>query len=78
MSDRRKDDPPGGRKYFRTDRLHEDGGKWYFTTREGTLEGPFDDRLTALDALERYIASAQLDLINPELAVLDEPLHRLH
>jgi hypothetical protein len=32
-----------------------DGGKWYFNTREGTLEGPFEERTEAKDRLKEYV-----------------------
>jgi Domain of unknown function (DUF6316) len=53
MSRKRKDDPLE-RIWFRTDRLLEDRGKWYFLTREATVQGPFDCRSDALERLETY------------------------
>lgn len=55
MVARRKDDPPVSRTRFRTDRLVADGGKWFFLTREGSVEGPFDSREDAEEQLEVYI-----------------------
>lgn len=55
MAARRKDDDPISRTRFRTDRMVEDGGRWYFLTREKTIEGPFDCRADAIDQLEVYI-----------------------
>ena len=40
---------------FRSDRTFKDGGKWFFYTREGTIEGPFDDRLEASRQAKIYI-----------------------
>ena len=42
------------RKHFRADRF----GKYYFSTREGTLEGPFSDRDEAERELALYIRRA--------------------
>jgi hypothetical protein len=33
--------------------------KWYFLTREGTVEGPFERRLDAEKTLNTYIRSAK-------------------
>jgi hypothetical protein len=40
---------------FRADRFFKDGGKWFFYTREGTFEGPFELRREAEDRLAEYI-----------------------
>ncbi len=58
MAPRRKDDDPVSRTRFRTDRMVEDGGRWFFLTREQTIEGPFDCRADAMDQLEVYIKLA--------------------
>jgi len=36
----------------------EDGGRWFFLTREKTIEGPFDCRADAIEQLEVYIQLA--------------------
>lgn len=54
MSDRRESDEDD-RAWFRTERFFEHGGQWYFTTREGTTEGPFSDKLQAQKRLDAYI-----------------------
>jgi len=58
MAPRRKDDDPISRTRFRTDRMVQDGGRWFFLTRERTIEGPFDCRADAIDQLEVYIKLA--------------------
>ena len=63
MAIRRKDDDPNGRSRFRTDRLLEDGGNWYFLTREGTVAGPFECKVDAAEQLEVYIRLAVNDLL---------------
>ena len=65
MSKRRKTDPQVGRSFFRTERLTQDGGKWFFHTREGTIEGPFKCRMTALNQLERYVRLAINEFLEP-------------
>ena len=52
MANRQGEDP---KTYFRSDRFFAEGGKWYFTTRENTIEGPFDSRDDAAQELMLYI-----------------------
>lgn len=66
MADRRETDTTASRTYFRSDRLQKDGSKWYFYTREGTMQGPYDDKIEALEALDKYIAIMKLELIEPD------------
>lgn len=66
---RRRTDPPSARSHFRSNRLLEDSGRWYFSTREGTLEGPFEDRISAQKALAAYAAIMRLELIEPTSAL---------
>jgi len=53
-TDRRIDDSDAYSK-FRPSRFSKDGGKWYFATREGTLEGPFELKSAAEERLTTYI-----------------------
>ena len=43
------------RSWFRSGRFFKDGGKWYFNTREGTVEGPFEERTEGETRLIEYI-----------------------
>jgi len=45
---------------FRTNRFFSTGTSWYFSTREGTNEGPFASRILAHDAIQEYIRDKQL------------------
>ena len=63
MAVRRKSDPPVARSQFRTDRMLVDNGLWFFLTREGTIEGPFECQRDATDQLEVYIRLAMHDFI---------------
>ena len=54
MSRFRKDDE-SLRCWFRTDRWMMQNKKWFFHTRERTLEGPFASRQDAVDGLTIYI-----------------------
>lgn len=58
MAKGRRNDPQIGRSWFRTERITQDGGKWFFTTREGTIEGPFECRMSAVNQLEMYVRLA--------------------
>jgi hypothetical protein len=50
---RREDGKP--RAWFRSGRFFQEEGKWYFYTREGTMEGPFPELVDAEKRLEEYI-----------------------
>ncbi len=54
MSDRRETDGDAYSKY-RPSRFVKEGGEWYFSTREGTLEGPFELKTDAEERLNSYI-----------------------
>lgn len=45
----------GFQNYFRCERFFQINGKWHFTTREQTVEGPFSSKSNAQDGLRRYI-----------------------
>ena len=50
---RRTDKEP--RAWFRSNRFFKNDDKWYFSTREGTLEGPYWDLEEAEKKLQEYI-----------------------
>ena len=54
MTDKRKDDSEP-KTWFRTGRCFQDGGKWFFMTREGAIQGPFETGAEADTNLEYYI-----------------------
>lgn len=43
------------KSWFRSQRFFSEGNKWYFTTRENTVEGPFDSREDAEQELMLYL-----------------------
>jgi hypothetical protein len=45
--------------HFRSDRLCRVNGEIYFSTRENTLEGPFEDRDAAIREVQAYIERVQ-------------------
>ena len=45
---------------IRSNRFYSTGNSWYFSTREGTNEGPFASRILAHDAIQEYIRDRQL------------------
>lgn len=44
---------------FRRNRFFSAGSDWYFSTREGTSEGPFVSRVHAHEANQQYIRKMQ-------------------
>jgi hypothetical protein len=54
MKNQRKTDTEAYRK-FRPSRFIKDDGKWYFSTREATVEGPFGSRSEAESKLATYL-----------------------
>ncbi|WP_202368693.1 DUF6316 family protein [Pseudomonas sp. MWU318] len=46
--------------HFRSDRLCRVNGELFFSTRENTLEGPFDSPDKAEQEIQAYIARMQL------------------
>ena len=58
MADERRAGEEGTRKHVRADRFSVSNGKFYFSTREGTLEGPFANRDEAERELALYIRKA--------------------
>ena len=51
------------RAHYRTNRMVEVGGGWYFKTREMGLVGPFRDELEAFTQLEAFIRLAEAGLL---------------
>jgi hypothetical protein len=46
--------------HFRSDRVCRVNGELFFSTRENTLEGPFDSHEKAEQEIQAYIARMQL------------------
>ena len=61
---RRKTDSQQGGTRFRTERMVTNGGRWYFYTREGSMEGPFETMLDAQERLEVYLEILDLKLLS--------------
>lgn len=70
---RRREDGPDSRTNFRTERMFESAGGWYFYTREGSTEGPYESKLDAQQRLEVYI-----EIINLELLPSDSDLSMMN
>jgi hypothetical protein len=64
MAKKRKSDPPGARTRYRTNRFIQEGKEWFFFTREGTIEGPFEDELNASEGLQVYLQVLNMNLLN--------------
>lgn len=65
MTRKRKSDT-AARNWYRSDRFIQDGGRWFFYTREGTIEGPFESRLEATCRLEVYIAVTNSGIVSSD------------
>ncbi|MGF6209980.1 DUF6316 family protein [Pseudomonas frederiksbergensis] len=50
--------------HFRSDRMCRVNGELYFSTRENTLEGPFDNPESAAREIQMYIERMQLQSRN--------------
>lgn len=48
-------DDNDNKTWFRSERFFSEGSRWYFSTREGTIEGPFDSRAEAERELMLYL-----------------------
>jgi len=73
MSDMRKGDmDPRKRRYRSGSRFFVSGGLWYFSTREGTVEGPFSDRYSAEKVLEGYALVMDSAFPVSELSLADD------
>lgn len=47
------------KQYFRSDRFFTEGeGRWYYTTREDGIQGPFKSRDEAEQALNAWLATS--------------------
>ena len=53
MNEKRKDDNEE-HVWFRSPRVFQNQGQWYYSTREGTFEGPFIDEARTREKLEAY------------------------
>jgi hypothetical protein len=54
MDEKRAGEDPK-KRHFRADRFSVSNGKYYYSTREGTLEGPFDSREEAERELAMFL-----------------------
>jgi len=54
MEAKRKDDLESQAR-FRSERTMMHNGEWFFCTREGTIQGPFEDQHEACYQLQKYI-----------------------
>lgn len=51
---------------YRSDRIVSENGHCFFFTREGTIEGPFRDKVVYLIQLEIYIKVMQSGMLSEE------------
>ena len=51
--------------YFRSDRVSRINGQYFFSTREGTMEGPYRTREDACVAVNAYVARMTRPVMRP-------------
>lgn len=51
----RRTDGTQAKHHFQVDRFVQQNGRWYYTTREGEEQGPFDSKVDAAGDLIDYI-----------------------
>lgn len=73
MADQREGDSKPYTK-FRTSRFFKESSGWYFLTREGTQEGPFERKLDAENRLQDYIKVMVSDFLPPDSTLAIEPI----
>ena len=66
MARKRISDPPGAHTRYRTNRFVREGKNWFFFTREGTIEGPFDDECKASEGLQVYLQVLSMNLLSAD------------
>lgn len=54
-----RQDDNKNKTWFRSERFFSEGSSWYFSTREGTIEGPFESRAEAEQELMMYLRNLQ-------------------
>jgi hypothetical protein len=74
MIQQRKGDT-GSPARFRSERFFQNGGDWYFHTREGTVEGPFQYRLAAENRLAEYIRVMASGWLSDDSPLAIEPFN---
>ena len=65
MLGKREQDPVPS-VHFRSHRVSLVNGRFFFSTRENTLEGPFTTRSDAVEEIEAYISRMQRAKLNQQ------------
>ncbi len=63
---------------FRTNRMFEQDGRWFFRTREDGDQGPFEHELEASTQLEVYLRMLECGLLPEAHALSPEWIARSH
>ena len=75
MKGKRKDDHPGTKIWFHTDRMINENGQWYFVAILVDMILPFSCEVRASEALEAYIGMQDMK-ISPTRAKLESKTTR--
>jgi hypothetical protein len=62
----KRDGDEGSKSWFRSSRVFQQDGSWFFLTREGRTEGPFGGRNEAERMLDNYINVVQSGMLSPD------------
>lgn len=63
MSDKRRNETES-KAWYRSQRFIEHDGKWFFLTREGSTEGPFESKQDAMEQLEKWVKVYQSGMLD--------------
>ncbi|MCR9106129.1 MAG: DUF6316 family protein [Gammaproteobacteria bacterium] len=63
MSDKRRNEIEN-KAWYRSQRFIEHDGKWFFLTREGSTEGPFESKQDAMEQLEKWVKVYQSGMLD--------------
>lgn len=74
MAERRSSDAPGAKSRYRSNRMTRHEGRWYFETREGTVEGPYDSELEAIMGLSDYVKVMKSGVLGESSGLALQPL----
>lgn len=77
MTMKRKDDT-NKHVCFRTNRMFEQDGRWFFRTREEDDQGPYGDELEASTQLEVYLRMLECGLLPEAHALSPEWIAKSH
>lgn len=64
--------------HFRTIRMFEEGGQWFYRVRDGGVMGPFADEVEAINQLEIFIRQSEAGLLPERLQIVIDKRHSIN